>query len=166
MDVISKFFSFVYLSKKRYNKEVEIHTKRGLDMIEFKDLPMHAILLAPSYTHSALRMKLLQDKQGIMGLNIMTLNNYLRSFLHQDPKEELVILLQYRDVLTKLSLNVYDNIKHTLDFLKQCHTYVEEMKLYGITPEQLPTQSEAQKEMKDVLTLLYPMPTKMISMRL
>lgn len=159
MDAISKFFSFVYLSKKRYNKEVEIHTKRGFDMIEFKDLPMHAILLAPSYTHSALRMKLLQDKQGIMGLNIMTLNNYLRSFLHQDPKEELVILLQYRDVLTKLSLNVYDNIKHTLDFLKQCHTYIEEMKLYGITPEQLPTQSEAQKEMKDVLTLLYPMPT-------
>ena len=125
-------------------------------MIEFKDLPTHAIVLAPSYMHSVLRMQLLQDKQGIMGLSIMTLNKYLRTFIPQEPRDEIVILLQYRDALTTIACDVYENIKYTLDFLKQCHTFIEEMKLYGILPHQLPIENDAQKEIKRILSVLYP----------
>lgn len=128
-------------------------------MITFQELEAPATILAPSHTHAALRLALLQRQEGCMGIQIQTLQTFLFSQQDQEPKESLEILLQYKAAIMDFPAKVYANILPTLDFLKQCAGFIEEMKLYHIQPEDLPQEKEAQKEMKEILSLLYPIPS-------
>lgn len=128
-------------------------------MIEFQDLASPATILAPSHMHEALRLTLLENRQGSGGIQIQTIDTYILSFQAQSPYEDLDILLQYRQAILTYPAKVYPKILHTLDFLKQCAGFIEEMKLYGITIDSLPQTNATQKEMKEILSLLYPIPT-------
>lgn len=128
-------------------------------MIEFQDLASPATILAPSHMHAAIRIALLENRQGSAGIQIQTIDSYILSFQMQTPYEELDILLQYRKAISTYPAQVYAKILHTLDFLKQCAGFLEEMKLYGIPLDSLPQKDAAQREMKDILSLLYPIPT-------
>lgn len=128
-------------------------------MTTYQQLKAPATILAPSHTHAALRLALLQRQEGCMGIQIQTLQTFILSQQRQEAYESLEILLQYKRAIVAYPAKVYANILSTLDFLKQCADFIEEMKLYQIRPDDLPQEKEAQKEMKEILSILYPIPT-------
>lgn len=128
-------------------------------MIEFQNIASPATILAPSHTHTALRLALLENKQGSAHIQIQTISSYILSLQTHTSFEPLEILLQYKEKISTYNGHVYANIVHTLDFLTQCLHFIEEMKLYHIDPKDLPEQRPAQKEMKEILSMLYPIST-------
>lgn len=116
------------------------------------------ILIAPSHMHSILRYQLLEEKKGTLGLTILTINGFLARY-GKAELDQLTILCEYRKRLANFPAHVYHNIIQTLDFMKQCFSFIEEMKLYGIPCASLSEQDEAKREMKQIISLLYEIET-------
>lgn len=133
---------------------------KGIDPMSFtiSDVTTGSIIIAPAHMHSALRLQLLEHQNGTLGITLLS----LQAFLHRYQTEEIDqmdVLLQYRSILSNAASTVYQNLLPTLDFVTQCYEFIEEMKLYGIAIDELPQTSVAQKEMKLLLSLLYPIRT-------
>lgn len=116
------------------------------------------ILIAPSAIHSVLRLRLLEEQKGSIGLTILSMQGFLKRY-GMEELDEVAILCAYRDALASFPSKVYHHILHSLDFMKQCYSFIEEMKLYGISCEALSEKDEAKKEMKQILSILYPIHT-------
>ncbi len=126
----------------------------------FSSLPQNSILIAPQHIHSLIRKKILQDKKGVIGLHIYSLSTYLNMHMPQELPSKESFYFQCQKHLASLSshIHIYRNTYTSYHFIKQCSTFLEEMKRYQILPGQLPMQTDAQKEIKQILTVLYTLP--------
>lgn len=125
---------------------------------QLSDLKPGSILIAPSHMHSVLRLQLLEKRNGTLGITLLSLQTFLHRF-QQDSIDEMSVLLQYRSRLSSASSSIYHNLLSSLDFITQCYRFIEEMKLYGILTENLPQANASHKEMKQLISLLYPIQT-------
>lgn len=131
----------------------------------FSSLPQNSILIAPQHIHTLIRKKIIQEKKGIIGLHIYSLSTYLNIHTPQELLSKESFYFQCRKQLTPLSssIHIYRNTYTSYPFIKQCSTFLEEMKYYQIHPSQLPIQTEAQKELQQILSTLYTIPNTMDS---
>ncbi len=116
------------------------------------------VLIAPSHIHDQLRIMLAQNNQQLSSVTIITLSAFLKRELSGEI-DAVDVILKYRDALRSYPAKLYQNILLSLDFLEQCHQFIEAMKLYHISVDELPTENAAQKELKQILSLLISIPT-------
>lgn len=126
--------------------------------LTLNELPQHSVLIAPAHMHSILRYQLLAKQQGSIGLSILTLRGYLQRFEHKES-ERLDVICKYRERLRAFPAKVYHTIHTSLDFMTQCYEFIEEMKLYDILCDDLPEENDANIELKQLITQLYPIIT-------
>lgn len=121
-------------------------------------LPPFSILIAPSYLHPFLRSSLLEGQNGCIGIKILSPTAYLASLSHKEPKDPLELCFLYKEKIKTMQahMKTYRSIALTPSFLKECHSFMEKMKFYHILPKDLPTHTQAQSEIKEIISLLYP----------
>lgn len=115
------------------------------------------ILIAPTHLHNDIRRRLLTQAEHPAHMTILSLAAFL-----QRKQEEVIdpdtVLYQYREQLADFNTRIYRSIYRSRDFIQQCYHLIEIMKLYGITPEELPSEDEAQRERRAIISRLYPIP--------
>ncbi|MDE6475424.1 MAG: PD-(D/E)XK nuclease family protein [Erysipelotrichaceae bacterium] len=126
----------------------------------FSSLPQNSILIAPQHLHPFIRKQMLQDKKGVLGLSIYSLSTFLSIHITDKLPSKECLYFQYRQQLAPLAstIQIYQQTYMSYPFLQQCSSFLEDMKRYHISPEQLPTQNEAQKELQQIMATLYPLP--------
>lgn len=124
--------------------------------MDLSQLPMHATLIAPTYMHGMLLKEMLENTQGVLGIQLVSLSSFFLRKQRSEAIEPLEVTLQYHRIMKQLPLQVYTSIALRYDFLSQCANFIQEMKFYNITCDQLPEHTPAQKEMKTILTALFP----------
>ena len=121
-------------------------------------LPPFSILIAPSYLHPFLRSELLHGQNGCIGIRILSPTSYLSSLSSKEVKDSMELLFLYKESIQSIQhqIHTYPSISLTPSFLKECQSFIETMKFYHLTPKELPAHTEAQEEIKKIITLLYP----------
>lgn len=117
------------------------------------------ILIAPTHLHNDLRRRLLMQTELPAHITILSLSAFLQRSM-DEPPDLNTIFYQYREQLADFPAEVYRNVYRSLDFIQQCHHFIEEMKLYGIALDSLPQENEAQCERRQILARLYPITTR------
>lgn len=127
--------------------------------IHWEEIHSDQILIAPAHLHNDLRRRLLTQSRLSAHITIVSLSAFLQRTM-SEPPDQNTLFYQYREQLTNFPAKVYHSIFQSLDFIQQCHHFIEEMKLYGITLDELPISDEAQNELKQILSRLYPIITR------
>ncbi len=124
----------------------------------FSNIKRPCTIIAPSHLHQEIRRQILQDTNGCIGIRILSLQAFLEK--HQtNTIHPLQLILSYREQLKNFPTHIFASIDQSLDFLKQCQRFIQEMKLYGCTTEDMPNHNQTQKELKEIISKLYPIQT-------
>ncbi len=130
-------------------------------MLNLSDLPIHSIILAPTHMHSFLNQTLLSQSNGKIGIRFYSITSYIQSqSLVQLPSSE-AILFAYRNKIKELSTNlaIYKEAALTPAFLKQCYQFIQDLKIWNISPQSLQEDTPSNKELKTIILSLYPITT-------
>lgn len=132
-------------------------------MLEQHNLPPFSMIVAPSYLHPMIRSSFTRNQAGCIGMRIHSLSTYLYSLSHQEPIELIELMFSYQRAVKPLAkqLQVYASLVTTPSFLKECHSFIEDMKFYDIKPAELPESTFAEQEIKLILSILYPLTSAM-----
>lgn len=127
----------------------------------FSQLKTPCTLIAPIHLHPYIREELLQAKQGMLGVTLISLNSFLKQELMENRFEQEAILFQYFHKMQdfKEHLQIYQNTATSYTFLNECYQFIEELKQYHITPSQLPSDSASNIELQSIIEQLYPIET-------
>ena len=128
-------------------------------MIE--NLPPFSIILAPAYLHPILRAEIMKQTSGCMGLQLLSPQTFLASYTQKQARDHVEVSFLYKQNIEKIisRLQTYGSIALTPSFLMECYDFVETMKFYHITIEELPSKTQAQQEIKMILTNIFPIQT-------
>lgn len=128
-------------------------------MIE--NLPPFSIVLAPGYLHPILRGEVMAHANGCMGLRLLSPQAFLASFTQKQARDHVEISFIYKQKLEKLipQLQTYGSIALTPSFLMECYDFIENMKFYHISVNELPDQTQAQSELKHILSNIHDIQT-------
>lgn len=126
-------------------------------MIDISTLPMNSTLIAPPYLHPLLRSEFLEHKQGVLGVTLCSLTSFLLQNQFGEIPSIHTILFQYRNILIQhqSSLSIYKEVSLAPTFLKDCYQYIEDMKEWHITIDNLPEENDAQVEIKFIIHHLF-----------
>ena len=85
----------------------------------------------------------------------------LTSWQKEEPQGEIAIISQYRKLIKEMlpSLSIYKETASSLPFLQECYAFIEDMKTWDISIDQLPRETASQKELYAILFPLYPITT-------
>ena len=124
-------------------------------------LPQGATLLAPSYLHPFLRQQLLHQNQGVFGITLHSPTTLQMKYATKEAIKEHTLLFLYRSTLKPImsNLTIYQKTALSSVFLKACIQFIEDMKQYHLTPADLPTNTEAQTEIRYIIQTLFPIET-------
>ena len=127
-------------------------------MLTISSLPMGSIILAPRHMHPILNQKLLEDKNGSVGIRFDTLKQYITSFFFVEKHEEAEILFAYRKCLIPIlnQLKIYREVALSAAFLKECYAFITDLKTFSISPSSLSEETASHQELKLIITTLYP----------
>lgn len=130
-------------------------------MASLHDLRMGDIIVAPSYLHPFLREQLIEENQGCIGIHLHSFYSLLTSWQKEEPQGEIAIISQYRKLIKEMlpSLSIYKETASSLPFLQECYAFIEDMKTWDISIDQLPRETASQKELYAILFPLYPITT-------
>ncbi len=130
-------------------------------MLNLSNLPINSIILAPTHLHSFLNQKVLSQSNGKIGLRFYSIASYLQSQSLNDLPSTEAILFTYRDKIKELStsLSIYKEAALTPAFLKQCYQFIQDLKIWNISPESLLEDTASNKELKKIILTLYPIHT-------
>lgn len=130
-------------------------------MLNLSNLPINSIILAPTHLHSFLNQKLLSQSNGKIGLRFYSIASYLQSQSLNDLPSTEAILFTYRDKIKELStsLSIYKEAALTPAFLKQCYQFIQDLKIWNISPQSLLEDTASNKELKKIILTLYPIHT-------
>lgn len=124
----------------------------------FTNIERPCTIIAPSHLHQEIRRQILQDTNGIIKIQVLSLQAYLEKY-QTHTIHSLELILTYREQLKNFPAHIFASVHQNLDFLKQCLRFLQEMKLYGCKVEELPNHNQTQKELKDIISKLYPIQT-------
>lgn len=130
-------------------------------MLNLSNLPINSIILAPTHLHAFLNQKVLSQSNGKIGLRFYSIASYLQSQSLNDLPSTEAILFTYRDKIKELStsLSIYKEAALTPAFLKQCYQFIQDLKIWNISPQSLLEDTASNKELKKIILTLYPIHT-------
>lgn len=125
----------------------------------FTNIQRPCTILAPTYMHREIRAQILQETCGLIGINLLSLQAFLQNHL-SEAIDNNTLLFNYRQEIKNAGIHgTFSSICETLDFLRQCQAFLQELKLYDCKMEDLPQDTPTQQELKAILELLYPIQT-------
>ena len=111
-------------------------------MIQILD---NSTILAPATLHLSLYKEIL--------------TSWLSSFYHGQTKSDIEILYLYKEALQKVSVqNAFYSSKEDYDFLNACLDFIKMAKTYQI--QDFPSSTQKEKDLNEILNLLYPIELK------
>ncbi|MEG0423249.1 MAG: PD-(D/E)XK nuclease family protein [Erysipelotrichaceae bacterium] len=127
-------------------------------MNSLSSIPASSIIIAPTYLHPYLRSELLQNKNGLLDLQILSFNSWLHSLQNTTNPAMETIIFEYYQMLTqaKNKWPTYGHMFSSLSFLEECYQFIKACKQFNIKASDLPETSVAQKEMKLIIEELMP----------
>lgn len=124
-------------------------------------IPSHSTIIAPNPMHLALYDLIIQQKQNTMDITLVSLSAFLKPFFPIQEKNT-TLLYQAKEKLNTLSKdNAFIQNINEPDFLKECLSFLDWMHLYQVQLEDLPNQSVKEKDLKEILSLLFDLETSM-----
>lgn len=132
-------------------------------MYKLPEFKPESIYITPAYYHNILRKELLKEKQGIQSISLYSISSYLMKYSRKESEPMHTYLCMYKNALKELAqqLVIYKSIVLTPQFLKECYTFLESCRLLNITDKDLPDTTDAQKELKRILEVLFQLPSGM-----
>ncbi len=127
--------------------------------MNYHELIDNSILLIPDDALKQTQKALLAaNKKGIY---ITTLERFISSF-DGTPLSNWTIEYEAYQILKGVSDNFtfFKNTMTNSSFIRECLSFLEKMHTYHIDCEQLPQSNEIERELKQILSLLYALPTK------
>ena len=100
-------------------------------------------------------------KENLKGVKVIGLQHYLQSYSHsKQPNWTLNYEIRqiFKNLLPQLHYlkgNVLNN-----EFINECRNFLEELHFYKITPQELPTSTQVQIELKILIESIYSLKTK------
>lgn len=130
-------------------------------MYDFSSLPLGSILLAPTHLHPYIQKQLALQQKGKLGIRLFSIENYFCAQTFSEIPDQDAILFQYHHAVKSIysTLNIYQKACLSVTFLKQCYQFINDCKLFDIDICDLPEESDAEKEIKRIISLLYPIPS-------
>lgn len=125
-------------------------------------LSENSIIIAPSYLHPFLRKKLLEHKNGVLNIAIFSLTTYLKRVTQKEYPSKQEILYTYRSILHK-EIDLFPIFGYMFDsyeFLNTLYNFINELKIFHVCLDELPTQQTAHKELKQILEKLIHIDTE------
>lgn len=119
--------------------------------MKFTSLKMNSIVIAPSHLHMQIREQIVKEKAGVLGLRIVSLSQFLASYIHEELPSLPNVLLQVQKEIHLEDFVTYQNIVHSPLFLKECYQFINDIRQWDITIEDLPKENDAQKELQHIL---------------
>ncbi len=103
------------------------------------------------------QQSLLQGKKGMIGVSFLSLSAWIQQF-QEDAISQDALLFAYRSTLHAHSaaFSIFQQQFDDVTFLKQCAQFIAELKLYMIDIATLPQRTDSEKELKQILSLLFP----------
>lgn len=123
--------------------------------MRLEDIKDNSVILADSYLHSDIRMKLLENRESVSNVSILSLSVYLDSLCSEKSE---ALYYRYYQVLSKLNLTYFKSVALTGDFIDEVLLFIKNMKRYDIDVETLPQEDAYQKELKDIVEALQKIP--------
>lgn len=125
------------------------------------DFKTPCTLIAPVHLHPYIRQELLLQNKGILGVTLLSLNSYLKQELMEDRFEQEPILFEYFHLMQqhRSQLHIFKDAVLSYTFLSQCYQVIEDLKKYHIEVASLKEDTNSNKELKQILSLLYPIHT-------
>lgn len=130
-------------------------------MRNLKELSVGSTLIAPAYLHPVLREQIMAKSHGCIGIRIYTLSSWLQK-KENKPKFSMVqVIFEYKKMMQEIvsTLSTYREIALSSTFLSECFQLIEELKTYQVDPSTLPRTTTSQKELYEIIKLLYPLKT-------
>lgn len=123
--------------------------------MDFTALPMNSTLIAPAYMHAQIRKEIIEQKDGIVGLRILTLSQFLSSYIYKETCSVHTALFQVHKKIQPLlqELTTYQKIADSEPFLKECWNFLNDIAFWNITLDELPVMTPAQIELRRILEL-------------
>ena len=102
-----------------------------------------------------IREQVLREQQGMIGKKIVSLSQFLSSYIYEEIPSLPRTLLTVHKRLYQLQTPfvTYQNVIHTPSFLKECYECIQDLRFWNISMDQLPKQNEAQKELYEIVRL-------------
>ena len=123
--------------------------------MRLEDIKDNSIILADSYLHSNIRMQLLEHKESISNVSILSLTVYLDSLCF---KRSEGLYYRYYQALSKLELVYFKKVALTGDFIDEVLFFIKNMKRYDIDVTTLPQEDTYQRELKKIVETLCQIP--------
>ena len=130
-------------------------------MIPLLNIPRGSIIIASSPMIPYIKEQL-SNSYGMIGIDVVTLNTFIKKYMNEEEKAEMVTLFEYRKQIKMIydQLVIYDKSALTYTFLKECYQFIEELKRSKLEPSCLSDATVALKEMKMIIQTLYPILSK------
>ena len=104
-------------------------------------------------------------RQNLKGIKITTLNRYLQSLNKNQPKWTLNYEI-YNEFKNQIeNLHYLKGNALSIEFINECRNFLEDLHTYNIQPNELPTSTQVQKELKLLIESIYLLNTKAKSIK-
>lgn len=123
--------------------------------MQLEDIQGNALIIADSYLHNDIRTQLLNQKEAVSNIAILSLNTYLES-LTSEKKED--VFYKYYETLTTLDLHVFKEVAISAEFISEILSFIGNLKRYQIDADTLPSKDPYQKELKMMVSALIKIP--------
>ncbi|MEG0329797.1 MAG: PD-(D/E)XK nuclease family protein [Longicatena sp.] len=126
-----------------------------------EQLPIGSTILAPSSMHPQLREHLLKEKDGLIGIQILSIESFLRKYTAKKSSNIYTSLFELKKMVTPLlnSLSIYQEIACSTTFLESCYHFIDACHFWNIGLSQLPHETNAQREIMQIFKACYDIPT-------
>ncbi|MEG0527879.1 MAG: PD-(D/E)XK nuclease family protein [Longicatena sp.] len=121
--------------------------------MDFTQLPMNSILIAPSHMHALIREQIVKEKKGMVGLRIFSPIQFISSYFYEEIPSMHTSLFTIKKHISPLKahMKTYPSIAETAPFLEECYQFYNAITYWNIPIEQLPQNTQAQLELYDIL---------------
>lgn len=128
-------------------------------MNTFQSFSFGSIILVDDALRLPLQQSLLKEKRGMLGVSFLSLKNWIKQFQSNENHDD-ALLFAYRQLLEehKEQFPIFRSQFSDSAFLKECANFVQELKLYDVPLDSLPSQTPSERERKQLLSLLLPLP--------
>ncbi|MGL5541706.1 MAG: PD-(D/E)XK nuclease family protein [Erysipelotrichaceae bacterium] len=125
------------------------------------------IILADASQHPAIREALLSQQNIVTQVKLMDLRSYLYRFVPkpQMSANELVFEAYLRMQTLQPQLQTFQNSIHSYTFIEQLLTFLNHYHFYDMKPEDLPSDTPPQKELRLLIEALITLPSAQKALR-
>lgn len=125
------------------------------------NIPSNSIIIADSTLHLPLYEKILEQKGNTLFIKVVSLSSFIMPYYTSRADNRLEILYQYKTKLENLSKeNAFYSSRNDSEFLNACLEFLKYASTYGIDFNELPSNTQKEKDIKEILELIKDIPLK------